>query len=213
MTVAPRRQISPTSPRKDSAHRQKEWAVSSSQATPVHRSRKIPADASEAIRRDYEEKLRLTLEASGDGAWDWDIAHDRIELSASLIERIGLADASLPDRLETLEALMHPADAPAFYRSLEDHLHGRAAAFACEYRLRNGSGAWRWTEVRGRIVERDAAGAPVRMIGTARDITDRKAAEAQAGRDRALLGLARRGAGAATWDIDLDSGLIHINRL
>jgi len=169
-----------------------------------------PQAEPEAIRSAYEEKLRLALEASGDGAWDWDIASGRIELSPSLIERIGLAYGSLPERLDLLEALMHPDDRDTFYRRLDDHLQGRSAAFACEYRLRNQAGAWRWTEVRGRVVDRAEDGAPLRMVGTARDISGRKADEARASRDQALLSLAQRGAAAAIWDIDLDSGRTHL---
>jgi PAS domain S-box-containing protein len=165
----------------------------------------------DAIRRLYEEKLRLALEASGDGAWDWDMVGGRIEISRSLIERIGLAWARLPDRLDRLEALMHPLDRGEFRLRLDEHLEGRSAAFACEYRLRNRGGEWRWIEVRGRVVERDpSTDAPLRMVGTGRDVSARKAAEARAREAAELLALAQLGAAAGTWEIDLDSGAIRL---
>lgn len=169
------------------------------------------AEEPEAIRRGYEEKLRLALEASGDGAWDWDIASGRIELSLSLIERIGLSYGDQPNRLDILEERMHPADRDGFHRALDDHLQGRTPAFVCEYRIREREGGWVWTEVRGRVVERDpATGAPLRMLGTARDLTARKAEEVRARQAAELLAVAQAAAGAGTWDIELASGLLHV---
>ena len=47
-----------------------------------------------------------------------------------------------------------------------------------EYRLRDASGAWRWIESKGKIVERAADGSPLKAAGTSTDITDRKNAAA-----------------------------------
>lgn len=156
------------------------------------------------LRRD--ETLRLALEAAGDGAWDWNLATGEIGLSEALVERLG----AVPDR-EGFEALIHPGDREEWRRRLDDHLAGRSDQFACEYRIRTADGGWRWSDVRGRIVERDpATGKPLRMVGTTRDATARKAGEAAALDSAELLDLARRGAGAALWDIDLDSAIVHL---
>jgi len=154
-----------------------------------------------------DETLRLALEAAGEGAWDWNVATGEIRLSEALVERLG----AVPDR-ERFEALIHPSDREEWRRRLDDHLAGRSEQFACEYRIRTVDGGWRWSDVSGRIVERDpATGKPLRVVGTTRDSTARKAGEAAAAADSAeLLDLARLGAGAALWDIDLDSAVVHL---
>jgi PAS domain S-box-containing protein len=151
-----------------------------------------------------EETLRLALEAAGEGAWDWNLATGEIGLTEALVERLG----AVPDR-ERFEALIHPGDRAEWRRRLDDHLAGRSDHFACEYRIRTADGGWRWSDVRGRIVERDpATGKPLRLVGTTRDATARKAAEAAALDSAELLDLVRRGAGAALWDID--GAIVHL---
>jgi PAS domain S-box-containing protein len=168
-------------------------------------------DDPEIARRGPEETLRLTLEATGDGAWDWNVATGEIRMSKALVERLGAVPATVRDRLQRFEALIHPRDRAEWRRRLDDHLAGRSDHFACEYRIRTADGGWRWSDVRGRIVERDpATGEPLRMVGTTRDATERKAEEAPALESAELLDLARRGAAAALWEIDLDSATVHL---
>jgi putative nucleotidyltransferase with HDIG domain len=50
--------------------------------------------------------------------------------------------------------------------------------FDVEQRLRTASGEWKWIRARGTAVARDASGAPMRMVGTHSDISDRKLVEA-----------------------------------
>jgi HD-GYP domain-containing protein (c-di-GMP phosphodiesterase class II) len=54
---------------------------------------------------------------------------------------------------------------------------GKRDAMELEYRLRHADGSWRWMLNRGRIVQRDANGDPLRVSGTHLDITERKLAE------------------------------------
>jgi len=61
---------------------------------------------------------------------------------------------------------------------VQDHFEGRTSVYECENRLRMKSGEYRWNLDRGKVVERDKNGAPLRMVGTDADITGRKQAEA-----------------------------------
>ncbi len=49
--------------------------------------------------------------------------------------------------------------------------------YQSELRLRTGAGEWHWILSRGRVIERDAEGEPLRMVGVHLDIDDRKRAE------------------------------------
>jgi PAS domain-containing protein len=60
---------------------------------------------------------------------------------------------------------------------LQEHLQGRTQMFETEHRLRTKAGEWKWILARGRVVERDSSGKPLRMAGTFLDTTDRKMAE------------------------------------
>lgn len=61
--------------------------------------------------------------------------------------------------------------------------------------MRTKSGDYTWVLSRGKVVSRDAQGAPLRMVGTYNDITERKAAEhriAYMARHDVLTGLPNR---------------------
>lgn len=158
-----------------------------------------------------EGTLRLALEATGDGAWDWDIRTGDVVMSPRLLEKLGYGEKLLPGRFATVQHLVHPEDWPELICRLNSHLTGHSEAFACEYRLRRADGDWFWNFDRGKVVSRDPiSGAPLRMVGTACDVTERKAREANAREALERIALAQESAGAGTWDLDLSSGTLHL---
>jgi PAS domain S-box-containing protein len=71
----------------------------------------------------------------------------------------------------------HPDDWEGAHAKLLAHMEGAAPDYAAEYRMRRKDGAWLWVVCRGKVIERDALGMPLRMIGYIQDITERKQAE------------------------------------
>jgi signal transduction histidine kinase/ActR/RegA family two-component response regulator len=65
---------------------------------------------------------------------------------------------------------------PAIMEALQRCLDGHGA-YHHEHRMRRKDGRVIWVLDRGDVVERDAAGAPTRMVGSFTDISDRKEAE------------------------------------
>src|SRR5581483_1931959 len=70
--------------------------------------------------------------------------------------------------------LLVPEDAARVRRALVDE---GGDSRELEVRVSTRDGALRWLLARGHVVERDAAGAARRVVGTLADITDRKRAE------------------------------------
>lgn len=155
--------------------------------------------------RRYEEKLRLVLDASTDGAWEWRIPQDELVLSRHLLESVGYSQEEAPHSYRELTGMLHPADLERFRGELGEHLDGTAGdTLKTEFRIRNPRGGWIWLCDCGSVVERDpVTGAAIRMVGTVSDITAKKAEE-QRVRDAAdRIELAQWGAGAGVWEIDL----------
>lgn len=168
--------------------------------------------AAEAERL-HEEKLRLVLEASGDGAWEWIIPTSEIRLSSRLVERFGYSLDEAPDRFESLAGFIHPDDWDQFRSEIIGHMEGRIDAFACEFRVRRADGRWAWIFDFGSIVDRDSeTGAPLRMAGSISEITDRKEEERRAREAAELLELALWGAGAGIWEVDLETRIVRLCR-
>jgi PAS domain S-box-containing protein len=81
---------------------------------------------------------------------------------------------------------LHPDDAGRAWGLYRDYVEGRVPEYRSQFRMRTAAGGWKWVLSVGRIVERDARGRPLRMLGTHTDIDLEKAQEA---RDRWLARL------------------------
>jgi diguanylate cyclase (GGDEF)-like protein/PAS domain S-box-containing protein len=139
-----------------------------------------------------EERLKLALLATDTGLWEWHAGGGVRHLGDHWCRLLGYAAGRLDGSGLLPETLMHPDDVAGARDRLAAHLQEGEAHYEAEYRLRTGTGDWRWIQDRGRVVERDDAGRPLRMIGMQTDVTERRAAEALLVRDRerALVTLA-----------------------
>ena len=114
------------------------------------------------------------IERMGDSVWDWHLLTDTVSITGILFPQGNELQGS---REGVWAQLIHPDDRPRVDESLQRHFAGESRLFASEYRIRTPGGAELWVISRGAIVERDAKGAPVRMIGTITDISATKQAE------------------------------------
>lgn len=142
----------------------------------VQRSTELDA-ANQALSKS-EQRLALALDASELGLWDWNLHTDEVH-HTQLMELFGLNPDDIKAMLVHLKPRLHPDDVAALKRTLVEHLKGRTDDYRIEYRFRHNDGHWCWIEDRGRAVERDSSGRVIRMIGTRRDISARKAQEEQ----------------------------------
>ncbi|MEL7316519.1 MAG: PAS domain-containing protein, partial [Cyanobacteria bacterium J06559_3] len=134
--------------------------------------------AEEALR-ESEARWQFALEGAGDGVWDWNIQTHKVFYSQPLKAMLGYDETDIGNRLEEWESRIHPEDKPHVHDDLHRCLRGESTVYQNEHRLRCKSGNYKWTLDRGKVIERDADGQPLRMIGIQTDISDRKQAEAQ----------------------------------
>lgn len=173
----------------------------------VHRERRREEVAHHRDLRDREDRLRLALWGSGDDFWDWDLASDRFVLTGS--RQLFTSDGTSTDGtfLRWFRERVHPDDLAQVEQRFEAHLRGDADNYEAEYRLRKSRGGWIWILARGKIVERDAYGQPLRMCGTTRDITAERAFE----QERRIAHEVLRSMGEAVVVNDLDFRFTTIN--
>jgi PAS domain S-box-containing protein len=117
------------------------------------------------------------LQASGDGVWDWRV-QDGVELLSPQCKALyGFAPDELPDTPHALDSRTHPDDLAQMRADRDAHFAGQTARYVNEHRVQCKDGRWKWILSRGLVIERDAAGRPLRMIGTHTDVTAAKQAE------------------------------------
>ena len=125
--------------------------------------------------RDQEERLRFALQAGRMGAWEWDIASDRVTWSPTLEEIHMMAPGSFAGTREAAIADIHPEDRPHLEEKLGEAVTG-GKKYEIQYRSILPDGSICWLETNGRLMV-DAEGRPLRMVGVCRDITERMRAE------------------------------------
>jgi PAS domain S-box-containing protein len=123
-----------------------------------------------------EERLRVALEGTTDGIWDWNVVTGHAYFSPRYYTMMGYEPDEFPPAYESWRQLLHPDDAETaekvVWRALEEH-----TPFAVEFRFKAKNGEWRWVLGRGKVAEVDEEGKAVRAAGSHTDITERKRAE------------------------------------
>lgn len=124
-----------------------------------------------------EERWQLALDGSNTGVGDWDIRSGQMFFSRRLKALLGYQPEEISNTYGEWVSRLHPDDRPRLNEALRRHATGQTADVCTEYRMRCKDGSWKWFEVQGRVVERDADGAALRFVGAASDVSERHAAE------------------------------------
>lgn len=124
-----------------------------------------------------EERFRLALDASSDGVWDRNLVTDEVFYGENWYHVLGYSDSDAKSNSLTWEKLLHPDDRAKTISAGQNHIKGVTSRYEAEFRMKNKAGEWQWFLSRGKVVERDEDGKPLRFIGTHTDITKNKKIE------------------------------------
>ena len=109
--------------------------------------------------------------------------------------------ADAPMSVTAFFARVHPDDRELFTRASQAAIE-RGAPADVEHRIVRPDGSVRWVHQQG-LVERDAAGQPIRFVGTIQDITERRKTEGLLRESEQRLALATQSARIGIWDWDV----------
>lgn len=134
-----------------------------------------------------ERRMALAIAGSGTGIWDRNVTTGEIHYSSSWKALLGYAEHEIGNRIEESYTRVHPADLDYVRATIQAHLDQLTAAYEVEHRLRCRDGQYKWVCSRGKVVERDKHGKPLRMIGTTTDITAMRRLSEQVQQAAALM--------------------------
>ena len=143
----------------------------------------------EAKLQEREALLRLALTAGGHGLYDVNVQTGAASVNDDYMRMLGYEPGEFMETNERWRERLHPDDRDTVSRAYEEYVAGRLPAYRVEFRQRTKSGDWKWILSLGAIVERDAAGRPLRMVGTHTDISRQKERESALQRANRALGL------------------------
>ena len=127
-------------------------------------------------QQEHAASIELALAGADLGLWDWRLASGLRLVNQRGASMLGYA----PDEISTVTLFyrdVHPDDVALVRQALGRHLRGETPGYEAEFRMRHRALGWVWVHCRGKVVERDALGTPLRIMGTRMDITARKQTE------------------------------------
>ena len=122
------------------------------------------------------ERLQLALDAGRTGVWDWNLVTGEAHLDARVRQLWGLGDDVAPS-FDVFRNALHPHDRGRSKEAVGlalDPTHEGTYELECRV-IGVSDKVERWVAIRGRTFFEDER--PVRILGTARDITERKMRE------------------------------------
>ena len=137
----------------------------------------IKRKQAETARKYSEERLQLAIKASDLALWDWNIRDSQVYREAGWEKMLGYEETEISGDDASSARLIHPQDWRFIEQELKAYLQGKSPIYQVEFRMRCKNQDWKWILCSGKINERDSSGAPLRMTGTYKDITERKQAQ------------------------------------
>lgn len=162
--------------------------------------------AERKIRADHDE-LNDAQRIATLGSWVIHLPENRLEWSDEA-HRIFGVPIGTPLTLDSFVDRIHPADRDVVLEAWAAALRGET--YDIEHRIVV-DGQEKWVRERA-AVQFDAAGAPVRGMGTVLDITSRKLAAAELEMAKMRLSLALDASSLSTWDFDLETGTVSLDK-
>ncbi|MDR9498042.1 MAG: PAS domain-containing protein [Hydrogenovibrio sp.] len=127
--------------------------------------------------KNAEARWRAVLEGTRQGVWDWDARTDRVFFSPRWKQMLGYEEDEIDSSLEEWDKRVHPDDKAQVYADLNRHFAGETEFYENTHRVQTKSGRYIWVLDRGRVMERDAEGKPLRVVGTHTDVDREHEAE------------------------------------
>jgi signal transduction histidine kinase len=130
----------------------------------------------ETLKR-RERHFRESQQIAHVGSWEWDLETDRVDWSEEMF-RLWHVDPSAPFSYSDYLGRLHPEDRDRMQEVIA-HALQTGGSYSVEHRILLPDGDQRWIHGRGEVIA-GGDGRPVRLRGTAQDVTDRVLAEQQA---------------------------------
>ncbi len=133
----------------------------------------------ELAQQESEERLREVLENSLDASYKRNLQTNAYDYLSPVFARIsGYTSAEMKTLpIETFLGLIHPDDKDEIEHKIDESVSGApGATYQVEYRFKHKDGQYRWFRDQFTSLS-DANGHPLALIGSVRDITERKKVE------------------------------------
>ena len=161
--------------------------------------------------KEAEERWQFALDASEQAAWDWNMQTNKIIYSSSYKKMYGFVEGDLSNDISEWYSRIHPEDQKKIEVDLQKHLHSENPYYETTYRIQLKNGDYKWILARGKLLEKDKEGKPLRMIGTHTDLTKTLKAEEDIKKMNERFIYASKASAQALWEWDAITGQAYVS--
>jgi PAS domain S-box-containing protein len=126
-----------------------------------------------------ERRLQIALKGGNNGLWDWNYQTGEIIITESTFEMLGYEGFNKKMNIDEWNKFRHPDEVDQAEQMLQMHFSGEREYYEVEHRLRKSDGKYKWVLTRGRVMEWDNDGKPLRIMGVNADIEKLKQMECE----------------------------------
>lgn len=123
------------------------------------------------------EIYRLAIESSQIGLWHWNLRTNHVDYNEQWCSILGIKLEDIDFHFSTWEKYAHPQDQEIVKEIIDKYLKGNIQHFEVVFRMKHTEGHWVYILSKGKIIERDEEGNPIRFMGTHQDMTRQKKLE------------------------------------
>lgn len=131
---------------------------------------RLSREKAEAAQNRLLERFELTIKASQQGMWEWDIVNNKLNYSAAFMSMIGYGPYEFEHTYDNWKIRVHPEDIEKVEKTLNEYFDSVVETYQNEFRLKHKAGNYVWINGFG-IAKRDENGKPIYMVGTHVDVT------------------------------------------
>ncbi len=121
-----------------------------------------------------KKRNNIIMQIANDGVWDWHLDTGFVEFDERYYTMAGYEKDEFPYAFEEWQKRVHEDDVVHATNSCQSYLASTSSSFDIEYRFLRKNNTYMWIHGKGKIVDRDNSGAPLRFIGTHSDISVQK---------------------------------------
>lgn len=120
--------------------------------------------------RNSEQRFQVAVRGAELGLWEWHIPSARLTVHDEWAPGLSISGAWQQRTMTDWMRNIHPADRDVALKAGQSIVTGQLSNYTIRYRIRGTANQWRWIQVYGSVVERDADGNPIQLSGTFRDV-------------------------------------------
>ncbi|MDR6967940.1 PAS domain S-box-containing protein [Flavobacterium arsenatis] len=118
-----------------------------------------------------EERYEFALQATSEGIWDLNVATNQVFFSSQSMKMLGFEEKDAMLSIDKWDNRIHPDDIEKYQKDIKYHFENKTPFYKNLQRVLTNDGTYRWILSKGKVIERDSLGTPLRVIGMHSDIS------------------------------------------